>query len=95
MPKLHLNSEKKFIATLHDEQGTEHTKHNAKAVMLERAFKDRLGTSTITENGLNLTSLITIVDDLSHLKVPFTKKEIDQVVKDIPSDKAPGQTVPI
>jgi hypothetical protein len=32
-------------------------------------------------------------NDLSHLDAPFTREEIDNVIKDFPTDKAPGLMV--
>ena len=39
---------------------------------------------------LNLESLVPKMPELIELDKPFTKEQIDAVVKDLPSDKAPG-----
>ena len=43
-----------------------------------------------TFNLLGLENLIEKSDDLHWLETPFTKTEIDAVVKDLPSGKSPG-----
>ena len=69
------------IASLKDEFGIVHSGHHAKADILCRAFKQRLGTSTPIFNLLNLEDLVDKFDDLHWLEAPFTKSEIDAVVK--------------
>ena len=66
------------------------TEHHAKAAVLWSAFKERLGNSSEMSDHLNLIRLIHRVEGLEDLDAPFTKQEIDSVVKDLPSDKAPG-----
>ncbi|XP_073360397.1 uncharacterized protein [Aegilops tauschii subsp. strangulata] len=78
------------IAMLKDEEDHEHADHNAKAAILFRAFKKRLGSVSKTENPLLLQSLLLQHDDLSDLEIPFTKKEIHDVIMKMPADKAPG-----
>lgn len=78
------------IAVLQNEQGQEQSDHDSKVAILWRAFKQRLGTSVPTHNLLHLESLIEMHDDLLWLEEPFTKSEIDVVVKELPPDKAPG-----
>jgi hypothetical protein len=38
----------------------------------------------------DLAAIIKRVDDLDDLTIPFTKKEMDEVIKEMPSDRAPG-----
>ncbi|XP_073360494.1 uncharacterized protein [Aegilops tauschii subsp. strangulata] len=78
------------IAMLKDEEDHEHADHHAKAAILFRAFKKRLGSVSKTENPLLLQSLLLQHDDLSDLETPFTNKEIDDVIMKIPTNKAPG-----
>lgn len=78
------------IASLLDEAGHENYEHHAKAAVLWRAFRTRLGTSSRTFDLLNLANLISPHEDLSSLEAPFSRAEIDAVVKGVPSDKAPG-----
>jgi hypothetical protein len=38
----------------------------------------------------NLSSLIQPIDNLSELEIPFSHQEIDQVIKNLPTNKLPG-----
>jgi hypothetical protein len=38
----------------------------------------------------NLSSLIQPVSNLSTLEMPFSRSEIDQIIKNLPSNKSPG-----
>lgn len=78
------------ISLIQDEFGTEHTDHHAKVALLWKAFKDRLGKSQVTSNLLHLHNTIHKLNNLDVLEAPFSKKEIDDVIKDLPADKAPG-----
>lgn len=78
------------IAMLLDDNGNEHHSHHAKAAILYRAFKERLGTSVSTQNPLQLQHLLNPLDNLADLEEPFTKEEIDEVIKNMPADKSPG-----
>jgi hypothetical protein len=51
-----------------------------------------LGTSDFTGLFFDLPSLLDNTIDLSNLIAPFTHVEIDAVVKNLPSNKSPGQT---
>lgn len=75
---------------LKDEDGNEHFKHHAKASILYRASKDRLGTSMATQNPLLLQHLLLLQEDLSILEAPFTQEEIDNVIKNMSGGKSPG-----
>ena len=70
--------------------GREITEHNEKAALLFSAYKDRLGKSREINFPLDLQQLIQPVDGLQHLSSPFSEKEIDEVIKYLPTDKAPG-----
>lgn len=78
------------IHSLQDEHGNTFRDHSSKANILLKAFKDRLSTSVPTFNLLNLDGLINRHPNLSILEVPFSKEEIDVVVKELPTEKAPG-----
>jgi hypothetical protein len=64
--------------------------HEHKANLLWNDFRDRLGTSSFERMVFDLPSLLSQDVDLSTLEVPFTKAEIDGIVRDLPSDKSPG-----
>jgi hypothetical protein len=57
---------------------------------LWEAYKARLGTSEFDGINADLSSLLLAHHDLSSLEAPFTKEEIDEVVKDLPPDKSLG-----
>ena len=66
------------------------TDHGAKAVVFWSAFKDRMGITTMPRMDFNLGELIDINVDLNSLVKIVSKEQIDQVIKSIPTDKAPG-----
>jgi hypothetical protein len=49
-----------------------------------------MGTSKFTEMHFDLNDLIQLVMDPDELIKPFTKEEIDNIVKNRPSGKSPG-----
>lgn len=62
-----------------------------KEVFLSQSYKQRLGESDPPNMLFDLETIIKRVEGLEELTVPFTREEIDQVVKDMPIDRAPGQ----
>ena len=58
--------------------------------MLFHAYTELLGTSNPTQMRFDLPALIQPTANLDHLTDPFTKDEIDGVVKEMPADRAPG-----
>lgn len=77
------------ITSLDTTAGTTGTTHHEKASLLWEEYKDRIGQ---TENPTMLFNQQELLQrhDLSHLSQPFTKEDIDDVVKHMPIDKAPG-----
>lgn len=63
--------------------------HDSKANLLWQSFKERLGTSNFSGIHYDLTHFFSPTD-LSQLVDPFLRTEIDQVVRNLPSYKAPG-----
>lgn len=90
----HANALIKFrrnlITSLEDFDSNSITEHNAKAELIWTSFKDRLGITSFQGMNFNLPTLIHANDDLSSLVAPFSKEEIDSVVRHLPSNKAPG-----
>ena len=61
-----------------------------KEAVLFQTYKERLGRSSQTDMRFDLRRIIKKVDGLHALSSPFTRNDIDQVVKELPSDRAPG-----
>jgi hypothetical protein len=78
------------ILSLVGVNGTTVTSHVDKEEVLFQSFKDRLGTSQPTSMVFNLSSLIQPVSNLSTLEMLFSHSEIDQIIKNLPSNKSPG-----
>ena len=64
--------------------------HAGKESVIFQAFKKRLGSSGQHEMKFDLARIIKKVEDLDQLTVPFTHQEIDDVIKYMPADRAPG-----
>jgi len=73
-----------------DEQGTYIQDHEGKARIIWNAFRNRIGVTGEPTMLYNLASLFTRHEDLSCLVEPFTHEEIDNIVRRMPVDKAPG-----
>lgn len=78
------------IASLRLPDNTVVTDHVGKEAILFQAFKERLGQSDPVNVQFDLVSVMTRVDGLEDLSIPFTHEEIDNVVKEMPSDRASG-----
>lgn len=70
--------------------GSEVFSHSGKADILWEAYKERLGSTNSVDLPTNLDELIQVAQNLSLLKIPFSLKEIDNVVKSLASDETPG-----
>lgn len=66
------------------------TGHGEKSALFYQEFKNRLGTSIDTCLQFDLQALIQPIPNLEHLCTPFSHEEIDNVILNLPSDKAPG-----
>jgi hypothetical protein len=78
------------ISVIRDESGKDLTNHEEKAQYIWLAFRERLGVSVFTEINLDLSSLINPSENLDWLHGDFTKEEIDNIIKNLPSYKSPG-----
>ena len=58
--------------------------------MLWGTFRDRMGVSTGIDMRFDLASLIETVDGLDNLSAPFSEDEINEVLKFLPTNRAPG-----
>lgn len=79
-----------LITTLQDIEGNSFSGYQDKALLIWNSFKERLGVTSFQGMKFNLPSLIEASQDLSSLTQPFSHVEIDNVIKHLPSDKAPG-----
>jgi hypothetical protein len=81
---------KNSIATLTDENEIIHYEHEHKSGLLWDAFKCRLGSSDFSGIDFDLPELLIHNEELHELDTPFTKLEIDNIIKSLPSDKSSG-----
>jgi hypothetical protein len=79
-----------YISTLTAADGNIANDHAAKEEIFFQSFKERLGSSEQPQMLFDLQALIQPTPGLEELSVPFTKEEIDSVVKSLPIDKSPG-----
>jgi hypothetical protein len=79
-----------LITQLQDEDGLVVTEHDDKANLIWLAFKERLGGTSFTSMGFNLSLHFTLLPDLGNLVESFIRAEVDAVVKSLPSAKSPG-----
>jgi hypothetical protein len=84
------NTEGIKIATLTGPDGIVHSSHEAKASLLWSAYKDRLGQSAPHEMLFDLSSILSTDEDLHSLEDPFSTSEIDEVIKELPTNRSPG-----
>jgi hypothetical protein len=78
------------IAQLKNDQGAWIQDHAGKAGLLWVSFRQRMGTTASPTMTFDLPQMIQPVVDLDSLVTPFMIDEIDQIVKSMPPDKAPG-----
>jgi hypothetical protein len=78
------------IRSLTREDNSIATDHQEKAGILWNSFRDRLGFSSPIDSSFNFEDYIHPMADLGTLSDPFTREEIDNLISDLPTDKAPG-----
>jgi hypothetical protein len=64
--------------------------HEEKTQILWESFKEWLGQSEFSQIYFELETLLTPIDDMDFLVHPFTHEEIDDVVRNLKTDKSPG-----
>jgi len=78
------------ITSLETQDGRILYDHFQKAALLLENFKARMGHSTNPQMQYNINDLVIDHEGLEQIVAPFSKEEIDNVVKHMPVDKAPG-----
>lgn len=89
--QLHANARRKktFISSLHGQTGVV-VRQEDKAKVVHEHFSRILGTPDSRTKALNWQELGYVHHNLDGLDAPFTQEEIENVVKTMPSEKAPG-----
>jgi hypothetical protein len=78
------------IAMLKSEDGQVVTDHQEIAGMLWSSYRNRMGQTEGISMQFDLNRLFAKVSGLEELTIPFSKEEMDLVIKEMPPDKAPG-----
>jgi hypothetical protein len=78
------------LSSLTRQDGSIAVDHTEKAGILWQTFRDRLGFSSPIDQNFRFSDYIQPASDLNSLSAPFLHSEIDNLVAELPSDKAPG-----
>ena len=78
------------IVSLTLPDGTTCSDHGGLAQVFHDSFRDRMGVAKGISMGFDLSTLLSSVEGLDVLTKPFDKEEMDDIVKHMPTDKAPG-----
>jgi hypothetical protein len=81
---------KNVISQLVDGSGRVVQDHGELSSILWQEFKRRLGSSVGVSMQFDLQDLVQSHPNLEALCLPFSNKEIDEIILELPSDKAPG-----
>jgi hypothetical protein len=66
------------------------TNHDNKAALVDAFYSNLLGANPEREHSIDLQALGIPSFELHDLDAPFSKKEVWDTIKQLPSDKAPG-----
>jgi hypothetical protein len=75
---------------LRDVDGNEVTDHDSMAGLFWREYKERMGRSESISMQFDLERILHRVDGLQELTRPFEEAEMDEIIKHMPADRAPG-----
>jgi hypothetical protein len=78
------------ISQIVDGSGRMVQDHGELSSILWQEFKRRLGSSVGVTMQFDLQDLVQRLPNLEFLCLPFSLKEIDEVILDLPTDKTPG-----
>jgi hypothetical protein len=84
--KLNRNS----ITSIRNDNGSDLTNHEHKALFIWQSFKERFGISEFSGMNIDLATLITPALNLDWLHGEFQKEEIDIIIANLPNNKSPG-----
>lgn len=82
-----------LITELTSSDGVSVTDHREKEEILWEDFKVRLGSSRFENFHISPGFFLQRNDNLGILETPFSHLEIDSIIKALPNDKSPAQTV--
>jgi hypothetical protein len=78
------------IVSLTLDDGRTVDSHDEKVAAFLSSFKQRMGISHSLDIFFNLEELFQRIDGLQEISCPFSKDEIDKIIKSLPTDKSPG-----
>jgi hypothetical protein len=81
---------KNVISQIVDNSGRMISDHTEKSALFYLEFKSRMGCSVPINLQFDLHNIVPRCGNLDHLCLPFSHEEIDNIILDVPSDKAPG-----
>lgn len=84
-----ITHKRNHIISLTDSNGNAVTDHEQKANLLWTAFRERMGVSEYNGIAYNLAELLT-TQNLDSLGDDFSQIEIEQTIKSLPNNHAPG-----